>query len=254
MFRMMLDEPSLSQTDLTSLRYVSYGSAAMPEPLLREFMAALPSVRMLQSYGMTELSPVVTILGWRDHLQDAAASGRLRSAGRPAMLAEVAIIDPDDRPLPAGSHGEIVARGPMVMQGYWNRPDLTADALRGGWMHTGDVGYLDDDGYLFVVDRLKDMIITGGENVWSQEVENALASHPAVSLCAVIGKPDTFWGETVHAIVNLRDNMAVTEAELIAHCRNLIAHYKCPRSVDVRDEPLPLSGANKVLKSELRAK
>jgi acyl-CoA synthetase (AMP-forming)/AMP-acid ligase II len=254
MFRMMLDEPSLSQTDLTSLRYVSYGSAAMPEPLLREFMAALPSVRMLQSYGMTELSPVVTILGWRDHLPDAAASGRLRSAGRPAMLAEVAIIDPDDRPLPAGSHGEIVARGPMVMQGYWNRPDLTADALRGGWMHTGDVGYLDDDGYLFVVDRLKDMIITGGENVWSQEVENALASHPAVSLCAVIGKPDTFWGETVHAIVNLRDNMAVTEAELIAHCRNLIAHYKCPRSVDVRDEPLPLSGANKVLKSELRAK
>lgn len=254
MFRMMLDEPSLSQTDLTSLRYVSYGSAAMPEPLLREFMAALPSVRMLQSYGMTELSPVVTILGWRDHLPDAAASGRLRSAGRPAMLAEVAIIDPDDRPLPAGSHGEIVARGPMVMQGYWNRPDLTAEALRGGWMHTGDVGYFDDDGYLYVVDRLKDMIITGGENVWSQEVENALASHPAVSLCAVIGKPDTFWGETVHAIVNLRDNMAVTEAELIAHCRNLIAHYKCPRSVDVRDEPLPLSGANKVLKSELRAK
>lgn len=254
MFRMMLDEPSLSQTDLRSLRYVSYGSAAMPEPLLREFMAALPSVRMLQSYGMTELSPVVTILGWRDHLPDAAASGRLRSAGRPAMLAEVAIIDPDDRPLPAGSHGEIVARGPMVMQGYWNRPDLTTEALRGGWMHTGDVGYFDDDGYLYVVDRLKDMIITGGENVWSQEVENALASHPAVSLCAVIGKPDTFWGETVHAIVNLRDNMAVTEAELIAHCRNLIAHYKCPRSVDVRDEPLPLSGANKVLKSELRAK
>lgn len=254
MFRMMLDEPSLSQTDLRSLRYVSYGSAAMPEPLLREFMAALPSVRMLQSYGMTELSPVVTILGWRDHLPDAAASGRLRSAGRPAMLAEVAIIDPDDRPLPAGSHGEIVARGPMVMQGYWNRPDLTAEALRGGWMHTGDVGYFDDNGYLYVVDRLKDMIITGGENVWSQEVENALASHPAVSLCAVIGKPDTFWGETVHAIVNLRDNMAVTEAELIAHCRNLIAHYKCPRSVDVRDEPLPLSGANKVLKSELRAK
>lgn len=254
MFRMMLDEPSLSQTDLRSLRYVSYGSAAMPEPLLREFMAALPSVRMLQSYGMTELSPVVTILGWRDHLPDAAASGRLRSAGRPAMLAEVAIIDPDDRPLPAGSHGEIVARGPMVMQGYWNRSDLTAEALRGGWMHTGDVGYFDDNGYLYVVDRLKDMIITGGENVWSQEVENALASHPAVSLCAVIGKPDTFWGETVHAIVNLRDNMAVTEAELIAHCRNLIAHYKCPRSVDVRDEPLPLSGANKVLKSELRAK
>lgn len=252
MFRMMLDEPSLRQTDLSSLRYVSYGSAAMPEPLLREFMAALPSVRMLQSYGMTELSPVVTILGWRDHLSDAAASGRLRSAGRPVMLAEVAIFDQDDMPLSAGSHGEIVARGPMVMQGYWNRPDLTAEALRAGWMHTGDIGYFDDDGYLFVVDRLKDMIITGGENVWSQEVENALASHPAVSLCAVIGKPDAFWGETVHAIVNLRDNMSATEADLIDHCRNLIAHYKCPRSVDIRNESLPLSGANKVMKSELR--
>lgn len=253
MFRMMLDTPSLRQTDLSSLRYVSYGSAAMPEPLLREFMAALPTVRMLQSYGMTELSPVVTILGWRDHLPEAAATSRLRSAGRPAMFAEVAIVGTDDQPLPIGSHGEIVARGPMVMQGYWNRPDLTAEALRGGWMHTGDVGYFDEDGYLYVVDRLKDMIITGGENVWSQEVENALAAHPAVSQCAVIGKPDPFWGETVHAIVNLRDGMDVTKAELIGHCRALIAHYKCPRSVDIRDKPMPLSGANKILKSELRA-
>ena len=253
MFRMMLDEPSLSRTDLSSLRCVSYGSAAMPEPLLREFMAALPLVRMLQSYGMTELSPVVTILGWRDHLPEAAANGRLRSAGRPAMLAEVAVVGPDDKPVPAGCHGEIVARGPMVMQGYWNRPDLTAEVLRSGWMHTGDVGYLDGDGYLFVVDRLKDMIITGGENVWSQEVENALASHPAVSLCAVVGKPDSLWGETVHAIVNLREDANTSEADLIAHCRNLIAHYKCPRSVDIRATPLPLSGANKVLKADLRA-
>lgn len=252
MFRMMLDDPALGQADLSSLRCVSYGSAAMPEPLLREFMAALPDVRLLQSYGMTELSPVVTILGWRDHLPQAAGSGRLRSAGRPAMTAEVAIVGPDDRPLPSGRHGEIVARGPMVMQGYWNRPDLTAEALRGGWMHTGDVGYFDADGYLYVVDRLKDMIITGGENVWSQEVENALAAHPAVSQCAVIGKPDPFWGEAVHAVVTLREGMAASEAELIAHCRDLIAHYKCPRSVDIRDRPMPLSGANKILKSQLR--
>ncbi|WP_219895246.1 class I adenylate-forming enzyme family protein [Aquisediminimonas profunda] len=253
MFRMLLDEPSLAETDLSSLRYVSYGSAAMPEPLLREFMEALPAARLLQSYGMTELSPVVTILGWRDHGPEATGTNRLRSAGRPAMLAEIAIVGPDDRQLPAGQHGEIVARGPMVMQGYWNRPEQTAEALRGGWMHTGDVGYLDEDGYLFVVDRLKDMIITGGENVWSQEVENALASHPAVSQCAVIGKPDPLWGETVHAVVNLRDGMDATEADLIAHCRGLIAHYKCPRSVDIRDQPMPLSGANKILKSDLRA-
>jgi len=253
MFRMLLDAPSLATTDLSSLRYVSYGSAAMPEPLLREFMDALPAARLLQSYGMTELSPVVTILGWRDHGPEATATNRLRSAGRPAMLAEIAIVGPDDRQLPSGQHGEIVARGPMVMQGYWNRPEQTAEALRGGWMHTGDVGYLDEDGYLFVVDRLKDMIITGGENVWSQEVENALASHPAVSQCAVIGKPDPLWGETVHAVVNLRDGMDATEADLLAHCRGLIAHYKCPRSVDIRDQPMPLSGANKILKSDLRA-
>ena len=253
MFRMLLDEPALDCTDLSSLRYVSYGSAAMPEPLLREFMAALPAVRMLQSYGMTELSPVVTILGWRDHLPEAAAHGRLRSAGRPAMLAEVAVVGPNGESMPSGSHGEIVARGPMVMQGYWNRPDLTAEALRGGWMHTGDIGYIDDAGYVYVVDRLKDMIITGGENVWSQEVENALASHPAVAQCAVIGKPDPHWGEAVLAVVNLREGMVANEAELIAHCRQLIAHYKCPRSVVIRDRPMPLSGANKILKSELRA-
>ena len=169
------------------------------------------------------------------------------------MLEENAIGGADDRQLAPGQHGEIVVRGPMVMQGYWNRPEQTAEALRGGWMHTGDVGYLDEDGYLFVVDRLKDMIITGGENVWSQEVENALASHPAVSQCAVIGKPDPLWGGTVHAVVNLRDGMDATEADLIAHCRGLIAHYKCPRSVDIRDQPMPLSGANKILKSDLRA-
>jgi acyl-CoA synthetase (AMP-forming)/AMP-acid ligase II len=253
MFRMMLDEPILRTADLSSLRYVSYGSAAMPEPLLREFMAALPEARLLQSYGMTELSPVVTILGWRDHLPEAAASGRLRSAGRPAMFAEVAVVDAADQAVPSGTHGEIVARGPMVMQGYWNRPDLTAEALRGGWMHTGDIGYFDEAGYLYVVDRLKDMIITGGENVWSQEVENALAAHPAVAQCAVIGKPDPHWGEAVHAVVNLREGMSASAEELIAHCRSLIAHYKCPRSVDLRDKPMPLSGANKILKSELRA-
>jgi long-chain acyl-CoA synthetase len=253
MFRMLLDEPSLHTADLSSLRYVSYGSAAMPEPLLREFMAALPETRLVQSYGMTELSPVVTILGWRDHLPEAARSGRLRSAGRPVMLAEVAVVDSQDRPLPAGMHGEVVARGPMVMRGYWNRPDLTAEALCGGWMHTGDIGFLDEAGYLYVVDRLKDMIITGGENVWSQEVENALASYAAVAQCAVIGKPDPHWGEAVHAVVNLREGMVATAPELIAHCRSLIAHYKCPRSVDIRPTPMPLSGANKILKAVLRA-
>jgi len=138
------------------------------------------------------------------------------------------------------------------MQGYWNQPALTAEALRGGWMHTGDGGYMDDEGFVFVVDRIKDMIITGGENVYSAEVENAIYQHPAVAMCAVIGVPDEQWGERVHAVVAVKPEQSVTEDELIAHCRRLIASYKCPRTVDVRREPLALSGAGKVLKTVLR--
>ena len=252
MFRAMLDDPALALTALPTLRVISYGSAPMPEALLDEMMRALPGARFVQSYGMTELSPVVTILGWRDHLPERRGSGVLRSAGRPVLFAEVAVVDADDRPVPAGEAGEIVARGPNVMQGYWNRPALTAEALRNGWMHTGDIGYFDSDGYLYVVDRLKDMIISGGENVYSQEVENVLALHPAVSQCAVLGLPHPHWGESVHAVVTLREGAMVTPEALIAHCRAAMAHYKCPRSIDIRDAPMPLSGANKILKSRLR--
>lgn len=255
MFRAMLDDPALASTTLPSLEVISYGSAPMPEALLDEMMAALPAARFVQSYGMTELSPVVTILGWRDHLPQRRESGVLRSAGRPALFAEVAVVDADDCALPVGEAGQIVARGPNVMQGYWNRPALTAEALRGGWMHTGDVGYFDADGYLYVVDRLKDMIISGGENVYSQEVENVLSLHPAVSQCAVLGLPHPHWGESVHAVVTLKAGIAATPEELpdelIAHCRARIAHYKCPRSIDIRALPMPLSGANKILKSKL---
>ncbi|SEH13880.1 Acyl-CoA synthetase (AMP-forming)/AMP-acid ligase II [Sphingopyxis sp. YR583] len=252
MFRAMLDEPSLATSDLGSLRMISYGSAPMPEPLLDEMMAALPQLRFLQSYGMTELSPVATILGWRDHLAEARGSGRLRSAGRPVLSCEVIAADPEGRPLPPGETGEILVRGPNVMLGYWDRPEATAEALRDGWMHSGDAGYLDDEGYLFIVDRLKDMIISGGENIYSQEVENILAAHPAVAECAVFGRPHPHWGEAVHAVVRLRQDAAVTEAELIAFCRERIAHYKCPRSIETRAAPMPLSGANKILKSRLR--
>ncbi|WP_205626479.1 acyl-CoA synthetase [Novosphingobium fuchskuhlense] len=252
MLRAMLDDPALASTDLSSLRILSYGSAPMPEALLREVMAALPKVGILQSYGMTELSPVVTILNCRDHLPENHGSGLLRSAGRPVLLSEVAVVDVADRPLPVGEAGEIVARGPNVMLGYWNRPDLTAEVLRGGWMHTGDIGYFDDRGYLYVVDRLKDMIISGGENVYSLEVENVLTAHPAVSQCAVFGRPHDHWGEAVHAVVTLKAGIAATEAELIAHCRAHLAHYKCPRTLEIRDRPMPLSGANKIWKARLR--
>lgn len=139
------------------------------------------------------------------------------------------------------------------MAGYWNKPEETAHALRNGWMHTGDAGYIDQDGFLFIVDRVKDMIISGGENIYSAEVEAAIYQHPAVGMCAVIGIPDEKWGETVHAIVVLLEGQTLTEEELIQHCRQRIAGYKCPRSVDIRREPLPMSGAGKILKRELRA-
>ncbi|WP_072380446.1 long-chain fatty acid--CoA ligase [Novosphingobium sp. NDB2Meth1] len=252
MLRAMLDDPALIEADLSSLRVLSYGSAPMPEPLLREIMAALPHVGFLQSYGMTELSPVVTILNCDDHLPENWPSGRLRSAGRCVLFAEIGVVDAQDRLLPPGEPGEIVARGPNVMLGYWNRPDLTAEALRGGWMHTGDIGYIDADGYLFVIDRLKDMIISGGENVYSLEVENALAAHPAVSQCAVFGRPHGHWGEAVHAVVTLKPGMEAGERELIDHCRALLAHYKCPRTLEIRDQPMPLSGANKISKAALK--
>jgi acyl-CoA synthetase (AMP-forming)/AMP-acid ligase II len=252
MLRAMLDDPALPGADLSSLRVLSYGSAPMPEALLKEVMAALPDVGILQSYGMTELSPVVTILNCRDHLPENHGSGLLRSAGRPVLFSEVAVVDSEDRPLPPGKAGEIVARGPNVMLGYWNRPDLTAEALRGGWMHTGDIGYFDERGYLHVVDRLKDMIISGGENVYSLEVENVLAAHPAVSQCAVFGRPHDHWGEAVHAVATLKAGTTATEAELIAHCRAHLAHYKCPRTLEIRTEPMPLSGANKIWKAKLK--
>ena len=252
MFRAMLDDPALPGADLSALRVISYGSAPMPETLLAEMMRALPGARFLQSYGMTELSPVVTILGWRDHLPENRDKDVLRSAGRPVLLSEVAVVDANDKPLPPGQAGEIVARGPNVMLGYWNRPELSAEALRGGWMHTGDIGYFDERGYLFVVDRLKDMIISGGENVFSLEVENILTAHPAVSQCAVFGRPHDHWGEAVHAVVTLKAGMQATAGELIEHCRAHMAHYKCPRTLDIRTDPMPLSGANKIWKARLK--
>ena len=165
---------------------------------------------------------------------------------------EVKIVDTEDRPVAPGTVGEIVVRGDTVMVGYWNRPEETAKAVVDGWMHTGDGGYMDEDGFVYVVDRIKDMIITGGENVYSTEVENVVAQYPGVLQCAVIGIPDPRWGEAVHVIVVVKAGSTVDAAELIAFCKERIAGYKCPHSVDVRTDPLPMSGAGKILKRELR--
>jgi acyl-CoA synthetase (AMP-forming)/AMP-acid ligase II len=249
MIQMLVDDPATADADLSSLRCLLYGASAISEAVLARAAARLPGAAFTQAYGMTELSPVTTMLLPEDHGVE-----RLRgSAGRSAPHAEVRIVDEQDREVPRGTVGEIVARGGHVMAGYWNRPEETATALRGGWMHTGDGGYMDDEGYVFVVDRIKDMIVSGGENVYSAEVENALAAHPAVASCAVIGVPDDEWGERVHAVVVLAAGETTTEAALREHVKSRIAGYKAPRSVEFTDA-LPISGAGKILKRELRAR
>lgn len=252
MLGMILDKPEFAHFDLSSLRLITYGASPMPEAILRRCIERFPGIGFLQSYGMTELSPVATVLTQEDH-QPGAPARRLRSAGRPVVSAEVKIADPQGQELPSGEVGEILVRGPMVMKGYWRQPELTAETLRGGWMHTGDAGFFDEDGYLYVTDRLKDMIITGGENVYSVEVENALHTHPAIAECAVIGLPDPRWGERVHAVIVLRSGHTPGLDEIVAHCRGMISGYKVPRTVEFHPGPLPLSSVNKINKAALRA-
>jgi long-chain acyl-CoA synthetase len=252
MIQMFVDHPSLAAYDLSALKNIAYGASPISEAVLNRAMKALPHVQFIQAYGMTELSPIATILHWKEHIGDGRAKGRQRAAGRATLGCEVKIVDGDDNTVANGTVGEIAVRGDNVMMGYWERPEETARAVVDGWMHTGDGGYMDEDGFVYVVDRVKDMIISGGENVYSAEVENALAQHPAVAQCAVIGIPSERWGEQVHAVVVTRNGTGATPEELIEFCKTLIAGYKCPRSVDVTATPLPLSGAGKILKRELR--
>ena len=251
MLKLVVEYPQFRDYDTSSLGSVLYGAAPIDEALLDAAITRFPGAGFAQCYGMTEASPVVAALPAWCHQRQGHAAGKLMAAGVPVATAEIRIVDADARELAAGQAGEVVVRGPTVMQGYWNKPEQTAAALRDGWLHTGDVGYLDEDGFLFIVDRLKDMIVSGGENVYSAEVENAILKHPAVSACAVIGIPDARWGESVHAVVVLHDVAALDEARLVEHCRGLIAGYKCPRSVEFRPQ-LPLSAAGKLLKYALR--
>ena len=251
MIQMLVDHPDLAKYDTSSFAGVLYGASPISEGVMRRALAAFPNARFSQAYGMTELSPCATILPAWYHTPEGQAAGKLRSGGRATFTTEVRIVDDNDGEVPRGTVGEVCVRGPGVMKGYWNKPELTEAALRGGWMHTGDAAYMDADGFVFVVDRMKDVIITGGENVYSAEVENAVAQHPAVAVCSVIGIPSDEWGETVHAIVILKPGKSATAEEIIAHCKTLIAGYKCPRSVEFVDA-LPLSGAGKVLKNKLR--
>ena len=251
MLKRLVEHPRLAEFDTGCLQLVLYGAAPIDEALLAQAQAALPAAGFCQLYGMTECSPVVTALPAWCHAPGQPRE-RLRSVGRPVPIAEVQIVDADGQTVPHGTVGEITVRGPLVMAGYWNQPGQTAAAVQDGWMHTGDGGRMDADGFIYVVDRIKDMIVSGGENIYSAEVENAITQLPAVGMVGVIGVPDERWGERVHALVVLRPGHTLTAEALIAHCRSLIAGYKCPRSVEFRDA-LPLSAAGKLLKHELRA-
>ena len=252
MVQMLVDHPAMQQPrDLSALHTIAYGASPMSEAVVDRAMKALPGVGFIQAYGMTELSPLATLNPAWYHTAEGRKAGKLRSAGRASHCTEVKIVDAEGDEVPRGTVGEVIVRGPNVMQGYWNKAEQTAAALKNGWMHTGDGAYMDDDGFIFIADRLKDMIISGGENIYSAEVENALAQHPAVAACAVIGIPNDQWGESVHAVVVLKPDVKPEASELIDHCKALIAGYKCPRSVEFV-AALPLSGAGKVLKTTLR--
>ena len=251
MIQLATDHPQAAEYDLGSLQMLTYGGSVISEAVLQRAMKRFPNASFIQAYGMTELSPCATYLNARDHRGESGKPGLLRSAGRATLTTEVRVVDEQGSEVPLGSVGEVAVRGPNVMLGYWNKPEQTAAALRDGWMHTGDGGRMDGDGYLFIVDRMKDMIVSGGENVYSAEVENALSQHPCVAASAVIGIPSGQWGEAVHAVVVLKPGTSATPEELSAHCHGLIAGYKCPRSTEFRDA-LPMTGAGKIQKTELR--
>ena len=257
MLQSLLDDPSFDPARVKSLDRIAFGAAPMPPDLLDRALAAWPHAEFFQAYGLTETAGAVCINLPANHTAQGRESGRLSSVGRAGLGAEIRVVDEQGRDVPRGTVGEIIVRGPMVTRGYWGQPDTSAQALRDGWFHTGDGGRMDADGYLTIADRLKDMVISGGENVYPAEVEAALRSHPAVSDAAVIGIPDERWGEAVHAVVVVQSahadiDGAALRDELVAWCRQQLAGYKCPRSIAF-SAALPLSAAGKVLKNQLRA-
>ena len=252
MINMTVNHPEITNFDLTSLKTVVYGASPMPESVIKKTIEVLPDVDLFQAYGQTETSPIITLLQPERHVFEGPLAGKTKSAGQCVPGIDLAIMAEDGQVVAVGVVGEICMRGPNMMPGYQNLIEQTKKTIVEGWLHTGDGGYLDEDGFLFIVDRVKDMIISGGENVYSAEVENAIYQHPAVNQCAVIGIPHEKWLEQVHAIVVLHEGQELSEKQLIDHCKSLIASYKCPRSAAFQTEPLPLSGAGKILKTELR--
>jgi long-chain acyl-CoA synthetase len=249
--KMLLDYPALDGWDLSSLRWTVYGGAPMYVEDLKEALRRIGPV-FVQIYGQGETPMTGTFLPSWDHVSEGPESARLASCGVARSGIELRIVNEQDEELPREEVGELCVRGPSVMAGYWDRPEATAEALRNGWLHTGDIGRMDDRGYVYLLDRSKDLVISGGANIYPREVEEVLLQHPAVSEVCVFGVPDPLWGEAIKAVVVLREHMDTPEADIIAFAAEHMAGYKKPKSVEFVTE-LPKNAYGKVLKRELRA-
>jgi long-chain acyl-CoA synthetase len=243
MYIAILHEPSADQADFSSLKYCVSGGAPMPVEVKKQFAERF-GIRLQEGYGLTETSPLATIQSPRD-------TAKAGTIGKPIAGVEIKIFDENDREVPQGERGELVIRGHNIMKGYLNRPEATAEALRGGWFHSGDIGFIDEDGDIHIVDRKKDMILRGGFNVYPREIEEVLYQHPAIAEAAVIGIPDDRLGEEVKAVVALKPGTQATVEEITAHCKEHVAAYKYPRVVEIRPE-LPKGPTGKLLKRALR--
>jgi acyl-CoA synthetase (AMP-forming)/AMP-acid ligase II len=251
----MLMFPDLGKYNLSSLRAITYAGSPMPFEVLMKLKEKFPGLDLGQGYGLTEAAPTVSLLDQFDHARTETEKDRKRltSVGRECLVTEVRIKDEDGNDLPPGEIGEICVKGANVMMGYWKNPEQTEAALRDGWLHTGDMAYMDDDGYIYLVDRKHDMIISGGENIYPREVEEVIYKHPAVAEVAVVGVPDETWGESVKAVVVLKPGQSATEEEIIALCKKHLAGYKKPKSVDFVDA-IPKTPIGKILRREVKEK
>ena len=259
MLKMLLEHPSRPNYDLSSLEVLTYGAAAMPKEVIKRAIVELEDTQFINAFGQTEASATITALMPEDHnvkgLSDEEREKkfeRLSSIGKPLPGVEIRIVDEDGADVPTGDQGEIIASGPQLMKGYWQQEDATSETIKNGWLFTGDLGYKDDEGYIFLSGRAKDFIKRAGEMISPEEVEQLLMSHASVDEAAIIGIPDETWGERVRAIIVLKENQETTETDLIEFSRKNLASFKRPESIVFSSEPLPRNPLGKVLKRDLK--